>query len=278
LRDYVDKNGFPGVVLGLSGGIDSAISAAIAVDALGPIRVRCVMMPSPYTSEESLEDAADVAKLLGVSYETISIGPAMEAFGAMLGPAFEGTEQGVTEENIQSRSRGLTLMALSNKFGHMVLSTGNKSEMAVGYATLYGDMCGGYNAIKDIYKTTVFELCRWRNEHAPPDALGPAGAVMPERVIAKPPSAELRPDQKDEDSLPPYDVLDAMLERMIEGEQSLQEIIDAGFAEDTVRRIWRLLDISEYKRRQSPPGAKVSRKNFGRDRRYPLTNGYRRQI
>ncbi len=278
LRDYVDKNGFPGVVLGLSGGIDSALSAAIAVDALGADRVRCVMMPSPYTSKESLEDAAACAEMLGVRYDIISIGPAMAAFNEMLGPQFEGTEPGITEENIQSRSRGLTLMALSNKFGHMVLSTGNKSEMAVGYATLYGDMCGGYNAIKDIYKTTVFELCRWRNNHAPTDVLGPAGAVMPERVIAKPPSAELRPDQKDEDSLPPYDVLDAVLERMTEDEQSLAEIVAAGYDEEMVRRIWRLLDISEYKRFQAPPGAKISRKNFGRDRRYPMTNGYRRLI
>jgi len=278
LRDYVEKNGFPGVILGLSGGIDSALSAAIAVDALGPARVRCVMMPSPYTSEESLEDAAGVAEMLGVRYESISIGPAMEAFSAMLAPAFEGTDAGVTEENIQSRSRGLTLMALSNKFGHMVLSTGNKSEMAVGYATLYGDMCGGYNAIKDIYKTTVFDLCRWRNEHAPTDVRGPAGPVMPERVIAKPPSAELRPDQKDEDSLPPYDILDAILERMIEREESLTEIVEAGYDEATVRRIWNLLDISEYKRRQAPPGAKITPRNFGRDRRYPMTNGFRRLI
>lgn len=278
LRDYVDKNGFPGVVLGLSGGIDSALSAAIAVDALGPDRVLCVMMPSPYTSEESLEDAAGVAEMLGVRYETISIGPAMDAFHGMLAGAFEGTDAGVTEENIQSRSRGLTLMALSNKFGHMVLSTGNKSEMAVGYATLYGDMCGGYNAIKDIYKTTVFELCRWRNDHAPTDVLGPAGAVMPERVIAKPPSAELRPDQKDEDSLPPYDVLDAILEMMIEDERSLADIVAAGYDEATVRRVWTLLDTSEYKRFQAPPGAKITRKNFGRGRRYPMTNGFRRLI
>ncbi len=278
LRDYVDKNGFPGVVLGLSGGIDSALSAAIAVDALGPERVRCVMMPSPYTSQESLEDAAEVARYLGVEYETISIGPAMEAFKAMLSDAFAGKDEDITEENIQSRARGLTLMAISNKFGHMVLTTGNKSEMAVGYATLYGDMCGGYNAIKDIYKTKVFELCRWRNDHAPTDVLGPAGAVMPERVIAKPPSAELRPDQKDEDSLPPYDILDGILERLIEGEQSVDEIVAAGYEEETVRKIWRLLEISEYKRFQAPPGVKITRRNFGRGRRYPMTNGYRRNI
>lgn len=278
LRDYVEKNGFPGVILGLSGGIDSALSAAIAVDALGPDKVRCVMMPSPYTSEESLVDAAGCAEMLGVQYESISIGPAMAAFDQMLSDAFVGTETGITEENIQSRSRGLTLMALSNKFGHMVLSTGNKSEMAVGYATLYGDMCGGYNAIKDIYKTTVFELCRWRNSHAPTDVRGPAGAVMPERVIAKPPSAELRPDQKDEDSLPPYDVLDAILTGLIEDEKSLEEVVAAGYDEDTVRRVWRLVDLSEYKRFQAAPGAKISRKNFGRGRRYPLTNAYRRMI
>jgi NAD+ synthase len=278
LRDYVNKNGFPGVVLGLSGGIDSAISAAIAVDALGADRVRCVMMPSPYTSQESLEDAEGVAEMLGVSYESINIGPAMDAFTAMLGPAFEGTEAGITEENIQSRSRGLALMALSNKFGHIVLSTGNKSEMAVGYATIYGDMCGGYNAIKDMYKTVVFDLCRWRNVHSPTGALGPAGPVMPERVIAKPPSAELRPDQKDEDSLPPYDVLDGILNRLIEQEQSVEEIVSVGYEEETVKRIWRLLDISEYKRRQAPPGAKITAKNFGRDRRYPITSGFRRMI
>lgn len=278
LRDYVDKNGFPGVVLGLSGGIDSALSAAIAVDALGAERVRCVMMPSPYTSKDSLEDAAAVAKMLGVSYEVINIGPAMAAFDEMLGPVFAGTDAGVTEENIQSRARGLTLMAISNKFGHMVLSTGNKSEMAVGYATLYGDMCGGYNAIKDLYKTTVFDLCRWRNDHAPTDVLGPAGAVMPERVIAKPPSAELRPDQKDEDSLPPYDILDAILEAMIENEQSVEEIVAAGHDAETVKRVWRLVDTSEYKRFQSAPGAKISRKNFGKGRRYPMTNVFRRYI
>lgn len=278
LRDYVNKNGFPGVVLGLSGGIDSAISAAIAVDALGADRVRCVMMPSPYTSQESLEDAEGCAKMLGVSYESINIGPAMDAFAAMLAPAFEGTETGITEENIQSRSRGLTLMALSNKFGDMVLSTGNKSEMAVGYATIYGDMCGGFNAIKDMYKTTVFDLCRWRNDHAPTGVLGPAGPVMPERVIAKPPSAELRPDQKDEDSLPPYEILDGILVRLIEREQSVEGIVADGYEPETVKRIWRLLDISEYKRRQAPPGAKITAKNFGRDRRYPITNGFRRMI
>ncbi|MEK9923458.1 MAG: NAD+ synthase [Rhodospirillales bacterium] len=278
LRDYVEKNGFPGVILGLSGGIDSALSAAIAVDALGADRVRCVMMPSPYTSQESLEDAAACAAMLGLKYESISIGPAMQAFDAMLKDAFAGTDEGITEENIQSRSRGLTLMALSNKFGHMVLSTGNKSEMAVGYATLYGDMCGGYNAIKDIYKTKVFQLCEWRNKNFPQGSKGPAGNVMPERIITKPPSAELRPDQKDEDSLPPYDVLDGILEAIVEDERSLSDIVSAGYDEDTVRRVWSLLDISEYKRRQAPPGPKITRKNFGKDRRYPITNSNRREI
>ncbi|MEK9905021.1 MAG: NAD+ synthase [Rhodospirillales bacterium] len=278
LRDYVNKNGFPGVILGLSGGIDSALSAALAVDALGADRVRCVMMPSPYTSQESLEDAAACAAMLGIEYESISIGPAMQAFQSMLEDAFLGTEVGVTEENIQSRSRGLTLMALSNKFGHMVLSTGNKSEMAVGYATLYGDMCGGYNAIKDIYKTTVFQLSQWRNQYVPLGGKGSAGAVMPERIISKPPSAELRPDQKDEDSLPPYDELDGILQGIVEDERSVSDLVAAGYNEETVRRVWRLLDLSEYKRRQAPPGPKITRKNFGKDRRYPITNGFRRQI
>ncbi len=278
LRDYVNKNGFPGVILGLSGGIDSALSAALAVDALGADRVRCVMMPSPYTSQESLEDAAACAAMLGIEYESISIGPAMQAFQSMLEDAFLGTEVGVTEENIQSRSRGLTLMALSNKFGHMVLSTGNKSEMAVGYATLYGDMCGGYNAIKDIYKTTVFQLSQWRNQYVPLGGKGSAGAVMPERIISKPPSAELRPDQKDEDSLPPYDELDGILQAIVEEERSVADLVAAGYNEETVRRVWRLLDLSEYKRRQAPPGPKITRKNFGKDRRYPITNGFRRQI
>jgi NAD+ synthase len=235
-------------------------------------------MPSPYTSQESLEDAAACAAMLGLKYESISIGPAMQAFDAMLKDAFAGTDEGITEENIQSRSRGLTLMALSNKFGHMVLSTGNKSEMAVGYATLYGDMCGGYNAIKDIYKTKVFQLCEWRNKNFPQGSKGPAGNVMPERIITKPPSAELRPDQKDEDSLPPYDVLDGILEAIVEDERSLSDIVSAGYDEDTVRRVWSLLDISEYKRRQAPPGPKITRKNFGKDRRYPITNSFRREI
>ncbi len=274
LADYVNKNRFPGVVLGLSGGIDSAISAAVAADALGPDRVRCVMMPSPYTSQESLEDAAGCAELLGIRYETINIGPAMQAFGAMLAPAFANRQADITEENIQSRARGLTLMALSNKFGDMVLTTGNKSEMSVGYATLYGDMCGGYSVLKDLYKTTVFELCRWRNAHVPAGLLGPQGGVMPERVITKPPSAELKPDQKDQDTLPPYDVLDAILEGLVEGERSVDALVAEGQDRATVVRVWKMLDRAEYKRRQAPPGVKIGSRAFGRDRRYPITNGY----
>lgn len=275
LRDYVEKNRFPGVLLGLSGGIDSALSAAIAVDALGAERVHCVMMPSPYTSQESLDDAAEAAKLLGVKLDSVSIEPAMEAFDSMLKPLFNGTTPGITEENIQSRSRGLALMALSNKLGHMVLSTGNKSEVSVGYATLYGDMCGGYNVLKDLYKTTVFELSRWRNQSQAAGLLGPEGRVMPERIITKPPSAELKPDQKDEDSLPPYDKLDDILECLIEGEAGIDEIVARGHERETVNRIWRLLELAEYKRRQAAPGVKITRRAFGRDRRYPITNAFK---
>jgi NAD+ synthase len=274
LRDYVNKNGFPGVVLGLSGGIDSAISAAVAADALGPERVRAVMLPSLYTSEHSLEDAAACAEMLGIAYETIPISGAMEAFSAALGPAFASRAPDITEENIQSRSRGLILMALSNKFGHMLLTTGNKSEMSVGYATLYGDMCGGYSVLKDVYKTTVFELSRWRNAGVPPDALGPHGPVMPERIITKPPSAELKPNQTDQDSLPPYDVLDAILARLIENEAGIDEVVADGYDRATVLRVWKLLDRAEYKRRQAPPGVKITPRAFGRDRRYPMTNGF----
>lgn len=275
LRDYVNKNGFKGVILGLSGGIDSALTAAVAADALGPDRVKAVMMPSPYTSQESLDDAAAAADLLGIDYDSISIEPAMQAFDTMLAAQFEGADKGVTEENIQSRARGMTLMALSNKFGHMVLSTGNKSEMSVGYATLYGDMCGGYSVLKDVYKTKVFELCRWRNGTRPAGALGPEGAVMPERIITKPPSAELKPDQKDEDTLPPYDVLDDILQCLIEAEKSIEEIVARGHPEETVQRVWRMLDLAEYKRRQAPPGVKITSRAFGRDRRYPITNKFR---
>ena len=274
LRDYVDKNRFPGVLLGLSGGIDSAISAAVAVDALGPARVRAVMLPSPYTSQHSLDDAAECARLLGIRCDTIPITEAMSAVGGALAPVLEGRQADITEENIQSRARGLLLMALSNKFGDMVLTTGNKSEMSVGYATLYGDMCGGYSVLKDVYKTTVFALCRWRNAHMPPGALGPQGPVMPERVITKPPSAELKPDQTDQDTLPPYDELDAILEGLVEGEDSVDGLVASGHDRGTVLRVWRMLDRAEYKRRQAPPGVKITPRAFGRDRRYPITNGF----
>jgi NAD+ synthase len=274
LRDYVGKNRFPGVVLGLSGGIDSAICAAVAADALGPDKVHCVMMPSRYTSRDSLDDAAEVARLLGIELREIGIEPAIEAFGAMLGPSFAGKGADITEENLQSRARGVTLMALSNKFGWMVLSTGNKSEMSVGYATLYGDMCGGYAVLKDIYKTTVFALSRWRNEHVPAGALGPAGRVMPERVITKPPTAELKPDQTDQDSLPPYEVLDDILESLIEHERTTEAIVARGHDRATVLAVWKMLDRAEYKRRQAPPGVKTTRRAFGRDRRYPITNAF----
>ncbi|MBT7449211.1 MAG: NAD+ synthase, partial [Rhodospirillaceae bacterium] len=274
LRDYVGKNGFPGVVLGLSGGIDSALSAVVAADALGPDKVHCVMMPSPYTSQDSLEDAAALAANLGVKLDSIGIGDAMTAFDGMLETHFSETTPDTTEENIQSRIRGLTLMALSNKFGHMVLSTGNKSEVSVGYATLYGDMCGGYNVLKDVYKTTVTALSAWRNDHVPDGALGPSGAVMPERIITKPPTAELRPDQKDEDSLPPYAELDAILKGLIENARSISDVIADGHEADTVGRIHRLLRIAEYKRRQASPGVKISHLAFGRDHRYPITNAF----
>ena len=274
LRDYVGKNRFPGVLLGLSGGIDSALSAAVAVDALGAARVRTVMLPSPYTGPDSLTDAARCAELLGIRCDTVPITPAMDAVDEVLAPLFQGREPDVTEENIQSRTRGLLLMALSNKFGDMVLTTGNKSEMSVGYATLYGDMCGGYSVLKDVYKTTVFALCRWRNTHKPAGALGPDGPVMPERVITKPPSAELKPDQTDQDSLPPYGTLDAILLGLVEGEQSVDALVAAGHDRATVLRVWKMLDRAEYKRRQAPPGVKISPRAFGRDRRYPITNGF----
>src|SRR3984957_14056495 len=275
LRDYVNKNRFPGVVLGLSGGIDSALSAAVAVDALGAQRVRCVMLPSRFTSRESLEDADACARLLGVAYETIEIERAVAAMGETLAAPFAGTQTGVTEENIQSRLRGVILMALSNKFGPMVLTTGNKSEMSVGYATLYGDMGGGYNVLKDIYKTEVFQLSHWRNAHSPLGALGPRGAVIPERIITKPPTAELRANQTDQDSLPPYDILDGILECLVERECSFEDAVARGYDPATVKRIEHLLYVSEYKRRQAPPGVKISSRNFGRDRRYPITNAFR---
>jgi NAD+ synthase len=275
LRDYVNKNRFPGVVLGLSGGIDSALSAAVAVDALGASRVRCVMLPSRYTSRESLEDADACARMLGVNYETIEIEHAVAAMGETLAAPFAGTQTGTTEENIQSRLRGVILMALSNKFGPMVLTTGNKSEMSVGYATLYGDMCGGYNVLKDIYKTEVFRLSHWRNQNSPAGALGPRGRVIPERIIEKPPTAELRANQTDQDSLPPYDILDGILECLVEQECSFEQTVARGYDPATVKRVEHLLYISEYKRRQAPPGVKISSRNFGRDRRYPITNAFR---
>ncbi|MBC2776235.1 NAD+ synthase [Parasphingopyxis marina] len=275
LRDYVNRNRFPGVVLGLSGGIDSALSAAVAVDALGADRVWCIMMPSRFTSQESLDDAAECARLLGCKLDTIPINPAVEGFDAMLEGSFADADVDITEENIQSRIRGVTLMALSNKFGHMLLTTGNKSEMAVGYATIYGDMAGGYSVLKDVYKTTVFALSHFRNQTRPSLAMGPEGPVMPGNVITKPPSAELREDQKDSDSLPEYEILDAILKALVEEEVSGEEIIARGHDRETVQRIERLLYIAEYKRRQSPPGVKIGARNFGRDRRYPITNAFR---
>ena len=275
LRDYVNKNGFPGVVLGLSGGIDSALSAAVAVDALGAARVRCVMLPSRYTSRESLEDADACARLLGVPYETVEIERAVAAMGGTLSPVFAGRAADTTEENIQSRIRGVILMAISNKFGPMVLTTGNKSEMSVGYATLYGDMCGGYNVLKDIYKTEVFALAHWRNLFSPEGALGPQGRVIPERIIEKPPTAELRANQTDQDSLPPYEIHDGILQCLVEREMGFEETVARGFDPATVKRVEQLLYVSEYKRRQAPPGVKISPRNFGRDRRYPITNAFR---
>ncbi|WP_353216237.1 NAD+ synthase [Sandarakinorhabdus sp.] len=275
LRDYVNRNRFPGVVLGLSGGIDSALSAAVAVDALGADRVWCVMMPSPFTSQDSLDDAAQCAALLGCRLDTVRIEPAMTAFDTMLGPLFDGRPRDIAEENIQSRIRGLTLMGLSNKFGPMLLTTGNKSEMSVGYATIYGDMAGGYSVLKDLYKTTVFRVCEWRNTHKPRLGLGPDGPVMPVRVITKPPTAELRDNQRDDDSLPPYDLLDRILFALVEQERSASDLIAQGLDPAIVARIERLLYIAEYKRRQAPPGVKIGGRNFGRDRRYPISNAFR---
>ena len=266
LGDYVNKTGFPSVVIGLSGGVDSALTAAVAADALGPARVHAIMMPSPYTSGESLEDAEACARAIGIKYDIVSIEPAMNAFRAMLQPLFGNRPEDVTEENIQSRARGVTLMAVSNKLGGMVLTTGNKSEMAMGYATLYGDMNGGYNVLKDVYKTTVFELCKWRNAQ---------GKVIPERILTKPPSAELRPDQKDEDSLPPYPVLDAILKGLIERDLDATALAAEGHDLATVNRVWRLLEGAEYKRRQAPPGVKNTSRLISRERRYPIVNGFR---
>lgn len=275
LRDYVNKNGFPGVVIGLSGGIDSALSAVVAADALGPERVRCVLMPSPYTSRESVEDSRELARLVGTHLETVRIEPAMDAFETMLRPIFGDLPGDITEENLQARTRGIALMALSNKFGPMVLSTGNKSEMAVGYATLYGDMCGGYSVLKDVYKTQVYRLARWRNERVPEGALGPAGRVVPENILTRAPTAELKPDQRDQDTLPAYEELDDILHCLIEEDMGLGEIAARGHDEEIVRKVWRMLEGAEYKRRQAPPGVKITRRSFGRDRRYPITNAFR---
>jgi NAD+ synthase len=275
LRDYVEKNGFPGVVLGLSGGVDSALCAALAVDALGSERVHCVMLPYRFTSRSSLVDAASCAERLSVRYDIVPIAPAVEGFEAALSPLFERRPRDVTEENLQSRARGVVLMSISNKFGSMLVTTGNKSEISVGYATLYGDMNGGFNPIKDLYKTQVFRLCALRNRWKPRIAKGPDGEVIPPSILAKAPSAELRENQKDEDSLPPYEVLDAILDGLIEREMSVRDLVVKGFDDKVVRRVERLLYLAEYKRRQAPPGPKVTRKNFGRDRRYPITNGFR---
>ncbi|MBB4064586.1 NAD+ synthase [Gellertiella hungarica] len=274
-RDYVNKNGFRNVVLGLSGGIDSALCAALAVDALGEERVRCVMLPYRYTSSDSLKDAEACARALGCRYEVVPIEEPVAGFLSALSDVFEGTEEGITEENLQSRARGTILMAISNKFGSMVVTTGNKSEMSVGYCTLYGDMNGGFNPIKDLYKMQVYGLSAWRNTHMPPGALGPAGEVIPQNILDKAPSAELRPNQTDQDSLPPYPVLDDILECLVESEMSVEEIVARGHDTATVHRVEHLLYLAEYKRRQSAPGVKITRKNFGRDRRYPITNRFR---
>ena len=274
LRDYVDKNGFPGVVLGLSGGIDSALSAAVAVDALGPERVVGVRMPSTFSSAGSLDDAAESAELLGMRIETVPIAGAVTALGDLLREQFAGREPDTTEENVQARLRGTILMAFSNKFGHMLLTTGNKSEMSVGYATLYGDMNGGYSVLKDVYKTTAYALASWRNRSSLPELLGPSGRAIPEASITKPPSAELRPDQTDQDSLPPYEVLDAVLERLVEDEESVAEVVAAGYDLALVKRIRGMLLRAEYKRRQAPPGVRITTRAFGRDRRYPITNRF----
>ena len=275
LRDYVQKNGFPGVLIGISGGIDSALCAAIAVDALGADRVRGVMLPFRFTAQVSLDDAAKLAGALGIRYDVLPIAPAVNGFEEILASTFAGLPRDITEENLQARTRGTLLMAISNKTGAMVVTTGNKSEMSVGYATLYGDMNGGFNPIKDIYKTEVFRLSALRNAWKPADALGPRGEVIPVNILTRPPTAELRENQTDQDSLPPYGVLDAILERLVEREEPLAAIVAAGFDREIVTRIDRLLNIAEYKRRQAAPGVKVTRRNFGRDRRYPITNKFR---
>ncbi len=275
LRDYVTKNGFPGVVMGLSGGIDSALCAAIAVDALGAEKVHCIMLPYRFTSNESLDDAEQCARALSVRYDIVPIAPAVEGFATALGALFKGTNAGITEENIQSRARGTVLMAVSNKFGSMLVTTGNKSEMSVGYATIYGDMNGGFNPIKDLYKMEVYRLAELRNRWKPGGALGPDGAVIPKNILTKAPSAELRENQKDQDSLPPYEALDSILEALVEKEMRIADVVAQGHDAGTVRKVERLLYTAEYKRRQACPGVKVTKKNFGRDRRYPIVNRFR---
>lgn len=277
LRDYVQKNGFSNVVLGLSGGIDSALVAALAVDALGGDKVWSVMMPSPYTSLESHEDALALSQNLKCRYDILPIYEAMLAYDRTLEKLFKGKKPDLTEENIQARCRGIMLMALSNKFGPMVLATGNKSEMAVGYSTLYGDLCGGFAPLKDVYKTEVYSLVRWRNANKPSGALGPDGIIIPETVLKKAPTAELRPNQKDQDSLPSYDVLDDILHGLIEEDLGVADLVAHGHDAETVKRVWLMLDRAEYKRRQAPPGTKITRRHFGKDRRYPITNRYREE-
>jgi NAD+ synthase len=275
LRDYVNKNRFPGVLLGLSGGIDSALTAVVAVDALGADRVRGVRLPSRFTSEDSQSDAEVCARRLGIALDTVPIGDVVDAIERTLGPIFAGRPRDITEENIQARARGLLLMALSNKFGSMLLTTGNKSEMSVGYATLYGDMCGGYSVLKDLYKTEVYALAAWRNQSMPEGGLGPAGEVVPQNTMAKAPTAELRPNQKDQDTLPEYAALDEMLNGLVEQERSVEDIAADRYPRDVVSRTQNMLYTAEYKRRQAPPGVKTSSKSFGRDRRYPITNQFR---
>jgi NAD+ synthase len=274
-RDYLTKSGFSRVVLGLSGGVDSALVAAIAADALGPEAVHCLMLPSRFTSPGSLADAAEVARLLGCRLDEVGIGDPQAAVGQALAPLFAGLPEDVTEENIQSRLRGLLLMAVANKRGGMLLTTGNKSEIAVGYATIYGDMNGGYNPIKDLYKTRVFQTCRWRNAHHRDWMRGPAGVVIPPTVIDKPPSAELRENQTDQDSLPPYEVLDAILEALVEGDAAIDDLVARGFDRATVERIEHLLYVSEWKRFQSAPGVRLTNRAFWLDRRYPMVNRWR---
>ncbi len=275
VRDYVGKNGFPGAIIGLSGGVDSALVLAVAVDALGADRVRCVMMPSPYTADISWLDARDMAARLGVRYDEIGITPMFDAFRAALAPQFAGLPEDATEENIQARVRGTLLMALSNKSGAIVLTTGNKSEMATGYCTLYGDMAGGFAVIKDVAKTMVYRLSVWKNRQPNRRADGTVGPVIPERIITRPPSAELRPGQTDQDSLPPYEILDAILERYMENDQSIEDIVAAGFDRADVERVTRLIKINEYKRRQAPVGIRITHRAFGRDWRYPITSKFR---